>query len=621
MSNKKIIWDYFARKGMSFYAIAGLMGNLQAESNLNPKNLQGVYEKKLGMTDESYTQQVDNGTYTNFVHDSAGYGLAQWTWWSRKQGLYDMAKQNRCSIGDLQLQLDYLWYELSGHYKTILKQINNASSVREASDIILTQYERPADQNELVCEKRANYGMKFYVEFATTLPPDTLPLTGPGGLNPDIYPGGYEPGILPDTWPDTLPDTTPDILPDTYPNTLPNGSLPYPETTPNTWPATYIQSFSNSDLVELSLISPNITKNRNHIIDTITIHVLVGQATLENALEWFSRPTTEASCNYVIDKDGRVGLCCEEKDRSWCTSSRSNDHRAITIECASDKTHPYAVNDKVYEKLIVLVADICRRNNIRELKWKADKNLIGNVEEQNMTVHRWFANKSCPGEYLYSRYGEIAARVNYLLSGALPNTIPPFPGTLPPTPNTIPPKKYYYRVRKTWSDAASQIGAYESLANAQRACDKAGKEYRVYDDNGNFVYPNRNFKVGDEINLVPEATYTSGQPIPEWVFEKEKLYLRKDNGDDTYVFSTLQTGAVTGTTNGYMIIKHVPKELPYMVKITAAALNVRSGPGASYQIKTQVKKNQIYTIVEEQNGWGRLKSGAGWISLSYVKKV
>jgi hypothetical protein len=103
MSNKKIIWDYFARKGMSFYAIAGLMGNLQAESNLNPKNLQGVYEKKLGMTDENYTQQVDNGTYTNFVHDSAGYGLAQWTWWSRKQGLYDMAKQNKCSIGDLQL--------------------------------------------------------------------------------------------------------------------------------------------------------------------------------------------------------------------------------------------------------------------------------------------------------------------------------------------------------------------------------------------------------------------------------------------------------------------------------------------------------------------------------------
>lgn len=596
MNNQKIIWDYFVRKGMSFYAIAGLMGNLQAESNLNPKNLQGTYEKKLGMTDETYTKQVDEGTYTNFIHDSAGYGLAQWTWWSRKEGLYNFAKQSRCSIGDLQLQLDYLWYELSGHYASILRQINNASSVREASDIILTQYERPADQSELVCEKRANYGMKFYVEFASTLPPDTIPLTGPDGINPDT---------LPDTWPDTLPDTTPDTLPDTY---------------PNTWPATYIQSFSNSDLVELSLISPNRTKDRNHIIDTITIHCLVGQATLENVLEWFSRPTTKASCNYVIDKDGRVGLCCEEKDRSWCTSSRSNDHRAITIECASDKTHPYAVNDKVYEKLIVLVADICRRNNIRELKWKADKNLIGNVEKQNMTVHRWFANKSCPGDYLYSRHGEIAARVNQILRGTLPDT-GPTPGTLPPIPNTMPAKKIYYRVRKTWSDAASQIGAYKSLANAQRACDKAGKEYRVYDDNGNFVYPIRDFKVGDEINLIPGATYTSGQPIPEWLFKKEKLYLRKDNGDDTYVFSTLQTGAVTGVVDGYMIIKHVPKELPYMVKITAAALNVRSGPGASYQIKTQVKKDQVYTIVEEQNGWGRLKSGAGWVSLSYAKKV
>lgn len=109
-------------------------------------------------------------------------------------------------------------------------------------------------------------------------------------------------------------------------------------------------------------------------------------------------------------------MYCEEKDRSWCTSSSSNDNRAITIEVASDTTHPYAVKDAAFNSLIKLCADICKRNNIKELKWKADKGLIGQPDKQNMTVHRWFANKACPGEYLYSRHGLIAAEVNKLLN-------------------------------------------------------------------------------------------------------------------------------------------------------------------------------------------------------------
>lgn len=98
-------------------------------------------------------------------------------------------------------------------------------------------------------------------------------------------------------------------------------------------------------------------------------------------------------------------MCVEEKDRSWCSSSGSNDHRAITIEVASDTTHPYAVKEAAYKGLIDLLVDICRRNGIKELKWKADKNLIGKPDQQNMTVHRWFANKACPGDYLYNLHG------------------------------------------------------------------------------------------------------------------------------------------------------------------------------------------------------------------------
>lgn len=169
---------------------------------------------------------------------------------------------------------------------------------------------------------------------------------------------------------------------------------------------------SNSSLVNYTKISPNKTSPRTHKIDTITIHCVVGQLSVETLGSIFARKAKKASCNYGIGADGRIGMYVEEKDRSWCSSNAANDHRAITIECASDTTHPYAINDKVYKALIELCTDICKRNNIKELKWKGDKSLIGKVNQQNMTVHRWFANKSCPGDYIYNRLGQIAEEVN-----------------------------------------------------------------------------------------------------------------------------------------------------------------------------------------------------------------
>lgn len=176
---------------------------------------------------------------------------------------------------------------------------------------------------------------------------------------------------------------------------------------------------SNSKLVTYTKLSPNCNKPRNHAIDTITIHCFVGQVTAEQGcnIKNFTKynPISGSSCNYVVGWDGSIGLCVDEANRSWCSSNRANDHRAITIEVASDSKHPYAVTDKAYEALIALVADICKRNNIKKLLWKGDKSLIGKVDKQNMTVHRWFANKSCPGDYLYNKHGDIAAKVNKLL--------------------------------------------------------------------------------------------------------------------------------------------------------------------------------------------------------------
>lgn len=178
---------------------------------------------------------------------------------------------------------------------------------------------------------------------------------------------------------------------------------------------------SNSPLVNHTHISPNRTKNRNHAIDTITIHCVVGQCSVESLGVLFSDPGRSASSNYGIGYDGKIGMYVEEKDASWCSSNSANDNRAITIEVASDTTHPYAVRPAAYNALIDLLVDICKRNNIKSLKWKADKSLIGQVDKQNMTVHRWFANKACPGEYLYSRHAQIAAEVNKLLGATTPD--------------------------------------------------------------------------------------------------------------------------------------------------------------------------------------------------------
>lgn len=162
--NAKIIWDYLKEKRLNDYAAAGIMGNLKAESALNPMNLQGSYEKRLGYTDATYTAAVDNGSYNNFVKDRAGYGLAQWTYWSRKQSLLKFAKKAGTSIGNLNMQLDFLWKELQG-YKAVMSTLATASSVLEASNAILLKYERPANQGEGAQKKRAAYGQAYLDEF------------------------------------------------------------------------------------------------------------------------------------------------------------------------------------------------------------------------------------------------------------------------------------------------------------------------------------------------------------------------------------------------------------------------------------------------------------------------
>ena len=204
-----------------------------------------------------------------------------------------------------------------------------------------------------------------------------------------------------------------------------------------------VLKLSNSKLISYTKISPNRTSPRNHKIDTVTIHCVVGQCSVETLGNIFTPTSRQASCNYGIGADGRIGMYCEEKDRSWCSSNAANDNRAITIEVASDTKHPYAVNAKAYAALIDLLVDICKRNGIPRLIWSTSKaDRVNHKNGCNMTVHRDYANKSCPGKYLYSRHAQIASEVNKRLGS---------------TDTRPQPEKVLYRV---------QTGAFRNKASA-----------------------------------------------------------------------------------------------------------------------------------------------------------
>lgn len=172
---------------------------------------------------------------------------------------------------------------------------------------------------------------------------------------------------------------------------------------------------SNSALAEYVLISPNNGGKRTASIDRITPHCVVGQVSIESLGAWFQKKEIEASSNYGIDVNGRIGIFVPEDSRSWCSSNKSNDDRAVTIECASDSYHPYAMTDAVWASLISLCVDICVRNGKKKLLWLGDKNktleYAPKSDEMILTVHRWFDNKECPGDWLYTRLGQLAALV------------------------------------------------------------------------------------------------------------------------------------------------------------------------------------------------------------------
>lgn len=336
---------------------------------------------------------------------------------------------------------------------------------------------------------------------------------------------------------------------------------------------------SNSNMVAYTKISPNKTSPRNHKIDTITIHHMAGDCSIETCANIFAPTSRKASSNYGIGSDGRVGMYVEEKDRSWCSSNGTNDHRAITIEVADDSNkEPWHSSQKAMTSLVLLCADICRRNGIESLRYTGDKS-------GNLTLHKWFTSTSCPGAYLESQMPKIASEVNALLkSGAT---------------------SYAWNENGSISSQnATQNTPTTNTSNSSTSLKKGSKgdAVRELQTNLNKIM-NAGLDVDGSFGALTEKAVKDFQA--KYKLEVDGIYGKNSRNKMNELLSSSNTDVFR----------------PYLIKVTTNVLNVRKEPNDSSRIVSTILDGGVYTIVEEKDEWGKLKSGLGWIHLSYTRKM
>ena len=505
--NAKAIWDRLYAEIQNPYGVAGVMGNFMAESGLRANNLQNSYEKSLGMTDEQYTAAVDNGTYTNFIQDRAGYGLYQATFWSIKESLLNFAKASGKSIGDWDMQVNHFLKMMREEYTAIWKVLTTAKSVREASDAVLLKFERPADQSETVQVKRAGYGEEFLAKYGKAAP---------------VTPA------------EDQPET----------EQLSAAHAKYINST-----GTHYISNSGSD--ENGAYSG-------------------GQAGDQTGKEWrmrdwYNRPWTcvlRYPDQKVALKIAQLAIDAALNDHIGYDQSQNRTYLAqlksvgwepskINVNCEADCSAGVCANVTAAGYLLGIKAlqnhTGTYTGNMRSALTKAGFQLL--TDSKYLTSGDYLL----PGDILLNDGHHTATNVT--VGKKVKDQWKPTSAT-PVTPAPVVTK--YYRVRKSWAEKSSQIGAFTVFQNAKNCVD-ANPGYAAFDDNGNQVYP-----------------------------------------------------VVTQTFE------------PYLVKVSIDDLNYRKGPSTSYESYGYIPVG-VYTIVDEQDGWGLLKSYAdqrnGWISLAYARKL
>lgn len=509
--NAKAIWDRLYAAIQNPYGVAGVMGNFYAESALKSTNLQNTYEKSLGMTDEEYTKAVDSGSYINFVNDKAGYGLFQATFWSIKESLLNYARSKGVSIGDRDMQVDWFLQAMKNEYKAIWTTLTTAKTVREASDAVLLKFERPADQSEAVQVKRTGFGQTYFDKYANKQSA-TTPAT------------------------DDKPQEKPVELSATHAKYINSTGTHY---------------ISNSGSDENGSYSG-------------------GQAGDQTGKEWrmrdwYNRPW---SCvlrypdQKVALKIAQLAIDAALNDKIGYDQSQNRTYlkllkavgwepSKVTVACEADCSAGVCANVTAAGYLLGIPAlqnhTGTYTGNMRSALTKAGFQLL--TDSKYLTGGDYLL----PGDILLNDGHHTATNVT-LGAKVKSSWNPGTAVTIPTQPDPAVTK--YYRVRKSWAEKSSQIGAFTVFQNAKNCVD-ANPGYAAFDDNGNQVYP--------------EAAFA-----------------------------------------------------PYLVRITISDLNYRKGPSTAFDSYGYIEPG-VYTIVDEQDGWGLLKAYAhnrnGWIKLSYTTKL
>lgn len=552
--SSKIIWDFLKKEGFSDFGVAGLMGNLDAESALRPNNLQDTYSREFKLSDVEYTTKVDNGTYTNFVHDEAGYGLAQWTYWSRKENLLNYAKSKKKSIGDLEMQLEFLVKELKTSYiNSVYNILKNATSVQQASDVVLMNFERPANAASKKKE-RADMGQVYYDKYAKGVENTTMAT--------NTYKKGQKTKLS-----ENFVSTEFDC----------HGNGCCSQTTINPKLVEYVQKIRDHFGKSITVTSGYrcATHNKNVGGATGSRHskgdaadIVVSGVTPAEVAKYAESIGIKGIGLYETNADGHfVHVDTRDVKSFWYGQGQAKRTTFGGSTSTSDPS-PAPVQPSI--------------NN--------DVLSIGDTGEDVRELQEWLVklgynvgSKGPDGDFGSKTY---AAVIDFQRKHNLKDD-----GIVGPlTKNAI-----------------------------KEAIDMMDE---------NVIIPEEEevkLKEGMEVALLNGAVFTNGKSVASWMFNK-KLYVRKVN-ENNITISTVKSGAVSGIVDKKWLkvwdeaLEAAPDFNSYIVMITADVLNVRAGAGTNYKVNTQVKKHQLYTIIDEKDGWGRLKNGSGWISLEFTQKV
>lgn len=668
-TNEEKIWNYLKSKGLSDYGVAGLMGNLYAESGLRPNNLQNTYEGKLGMADAEYTELVDKGSYKNFGDDRAGYGLAQWTYPTRKAALLAHAKASGKSIGDLEMQLEFLLKELTSY--GLLGKLKATSTVLEASNIILLEFEKPASMNTAATQaKRAEYGQKYFDKYATKkegsnvakLTPNTVFAMNGVTINEKIIPDGTR-------WKDAAKAKA--------------------------------AGFSAGSLYKKQQKLGGGTGK----VTSVTIHNTNDLANVHDDGEQYTRATynenmLSSRVHFYIDDTGAwqnlkagTGLCSADPVGSAEVSWHSGDGSVADGGNMTSLSIEIIMNESEAHD------EIAKDNGARVAAWLLWKH---GLTIDKLVTHTYWVNKSagkkfsdvdeqccnpvsgkkwCPAYILNSNSKTTAmqnwkafkALVKSYLDALNGGTSIPKPVTAPTTGTAFIPRltrpeagnKYY--ITRTAGGYSSAVKGSPTDAACNVLANCVGYAYGRFNEivgegvckylspvnAENFMQYKGSLEVGQEPRLGACMVWQEGATltgsdgaghvaIVEKIVSATEIVTSESgwNASKPFWTQTRKKGSDGnwGQGSGYKFLGFIynpaaccqgaatiTTQAPYTVRITATDLNIRSGPGTNNVSKGHIKPG-VYTITEEADGkgatkWGKLKSGVGWVSLDFCTKL